>query len=47
MKEETPKKNESMSEKKATEICQHYIRYGKQAAIEKYGEDAVDDAITV
>ena len=35
-----------MNEKKAEEICNHYLKYGKESAVEKYGEDAVDDAIT-
>ena len=36
-----------MDEKLAVEICQYYIKNGAQKTIEKYGEDAVDDAITV
>jgi len=35
-----------MDEKSATEICRYYIKNGEQKAIEKYGEDAVDDAMT-
>ena len=36
-----------MIEKRAEEICEYFINYGEQATIQKYGEDAVDDAITV
>ena len=35
-----------ISEEKAMEICRYVVKHGRQSAVKKYGENAVDDAMT-